>query len=559
MKIPKNLDERDAFYDDIIRKCTASQEDRKNFYATLEQYYLFGGGDKNQAPFNKVFPHIDLLTSFLYASETTKFMVKLGADVDENEHSRVPVLNRSINDKWLDSNTDRVASHAVTWGLVYNTTPVKLIHRVNEKTKRVSISPFAIHPGNFGVLREDLPFIDMQEAMTHSYYTTRSQLEIDLAGHPQKNEILADISPKQAETSAQPTGAAKLIMSSLQPLSNPSNGNVEIMPGTNFDYEPNIAEDVVEMVELWIWDTDLNDYRMVTKIKDGATIFDRDKNIFLPGEHPFVLITPNPLPFYIWGASEVAGLVPLQQWRNERIDQIRKLLDLQVKPPTSVSGFGIVEESAYAMFAAGGLLPAQDGGMNPKLERFTPDIPPNIYEIIHEIDQSFSEHSGLPNTVQGKGEVGVRSGKQTSELARLGSARIKKRSLVVEDALEKIATLFLKLMQKYDATEYLDKNGIPFIAEQFSTNYVVKVDAHSNSPIFIEDKKELAFEMLKSGMIDKARALEMIDPPDKEVMLRELKILEDKAAAAQKAEMAEAEKIAAIKHDGAQATDQQKK
>jgi hypothetical protein len=42
-----------------------------------------------------------------------------------------------------------------------------------------------------------------------------------------------------------------------------------------------------------------------------------------------------------------------------------------------------------------------------------------------------------------------------------------------------VATLYLKLMQAYDKTHFKDEDGHPFIAEQFTKDYVVKVDAHS--------------------------------------------------------------------------------
>ena len=151
----------------------------------------------------------------------------------------------------------------------------------------------------------------------------------------------------------------------------------------------------------------------------------------------------------------------------------------------------------------------------------------------------------------GKGEVGVRSGRQTSELARLSSARIKKRALVVEDALEGMATLYLKIMQKYDPTEYKDEKDQTFVADQFTQHYVVKVDAHSNSPLFVEDLKELATEMLQAGAINRERYIEIISPPDKELILRELKVIEKKQEeeqkAAQAAEMAKNQGGAATK------------
>ena len=181
--------------------------------------------------------------------------------------------------------------------------------------------------------------------------------------------------------------------------------------------------------------------------------------------------------------------------------------------------------------------------MQSKIERYAPDLPQDLFAEIREIDAAFAERSGLQNILMGKGETGVRSGRQTSELARLSSARIKKRALIVEDALEGMATLYLKIMQKQDPTEYKDSEGKPFVADQFTEHFVVKVDAHSNSPLFVEDQKQLATEMLQEKVINRERYVEIISPPDKELILRELKTIEaEEKAAAQAAQQAEQQK-----------------
>jgi len=121
-----------------------------------------------------------------------------------------------------------------------------------------------------------------------------------------------------------------------------------------------------------------------------------------------------------------------------------------------------------------------------------------------------------------------------SQLARLGSSRAKKRALIVEDSLEKVATLYLKLMQAYDPTHYKDTEGVPFIAEQFTNDYVVKVDAHSNSPIFTEDTKQLAFNLFKAGAIDKESLLDMVEAPGKQLLIQRLKKMEAQSGGQQK-------------------------
>jgi hypothetical protein len=102
--------------------------------------------------------------------------------------------------------------------------------------------------------------------------------------------------------------------------------------------------------------------------------------------------------------------------------------------------------------------------------------------------------------------------------------------LIVEDSLEKVATLYLKLMQAYDNTHFMDEEGNPFIAEQFTKNYVVKVDAHSNSPIFTEDLRQLAFNLFKAQAIDKESLIDLLEPPMKQLLKDKLKKREAKEA-----------------------------
>jgi hypothetical protein len=527
MKIPKNLAEREDFYEDVIKKCKASQEDRSRQYGNLRHFFLFGRGpDEDETPFNKIYPHIDTLTAFLFAAETTKFTIQLPPGADEHEYFRVPVLSRAVNEAWLTSNADAVFSQALTWALVYNTMIIKLIVRGSD------VNPFPVDPASFAVLREDLSYTDRQEAMVHTFYTTKSQLESDLASHPDKSHILGYLSAyRRSDVQQKPSGLDRVIMSAVAPN---VMGNVVTPFNANIDYVPKVAEELIEMDELWVWDDDEADYRVVTRGENAVTIYDR-KNFFVDGEVPFVQICPNPMYSYYWGLSEVDRLTGLQKWRNERVRQIKDLLDKEVTPPTSVTGWmGILDEKNFALNRAGGLL-ATDS-MQAKVDQHAPKIPENIFTVVHEIDSSFAEMSGLQNIMMGKGESGVRSGRQTSELARLGSARSKKRALTVEDSLEKMATLYLKCMRKYDTHDYLDTKGTPFIAQQFSEQFVVKVDAHSNSPLFSEDHAKMAQELLEAHAIDRESYIEMLNPPGSEMLKHKLKDIEKKEEEAKKAE-----------------------
>lgn len=531
MRIPPNNDDRENFYLELMNKCMVSREERKSDYGTLRSYYLFGASpEEPPAYFNKIHPHLDQLTSFLYSAETTRFSIALGAAVPEMEHRKTPVLTSALNDEWLNSNADQVFSTALTWALVYNTTFVKLVYNNG-------IHPYMIEPGAMGVLREDTPYVDRQEAICQRYYITKSELYARLYSHPKREQIVKRVTSNIKNTADDGAdggdGVARIVMSATNPS---IYGQVNMdLNGMN-KYRARLAEDTVEMHELWVWNDETMDYQVVTMASPDIVIYDRPgSSLFLKGECPFVQICPNPQYDYFWGQSEVQKMILLQGLRNNRMFEVLDLLSKQVSPPTSLTGFtGILDEKNFALNRAGGLL-ASDMP-NAKVERLAPEMPSNLFEVIHEIDTMFSEVSGISNVLSGRGESGVRSQGHASQLARLGSSRAKKRALIVEDSLEKVATLYLKIMQAYDPTHYLDSEGLPFISEQFTSDYVVKVDAHSNSPIFTEDTKEMAFSLFKAGAIDKASLIDMLEPPGKQRLKEKLKQREAKEASSPKPE-----------------------
>ena len=524
MRIPSKPADRLFFVLDLIEKCNISVQQRKTTYDTLRNYFLFGAPPNDSpAAFNKIYPHIDQLVSFLYSAETTRFNVHLGASSPDGEHKKVPKLIAALQDEWLNSNADMVFNDALTWALCYNTTFIKL-------TWRNSVHPFFVEPGTMGVLREDIPYTDRQEALVQKYYITKSELMSQLYSHPNREEIVSQINLTVHERTDTPQGVSRLITSQINPV---MYGNVNLdLQSTNM-YKPNVAEETCEMTELWVFDDEIEDYRVFTVADPGIIVYDRPgEQLFLRGELPFVQICPNPQYDYYWGQSEVQRLIYLQDMRNKRMGEILELLSKQVSPPTALIGFtGILDEKDFALNRAGGLL-ATDMP-NAKIEKLSPNIPNDAFREINEIDNMFAEMSGISSVLQGRGESGVRSAGHASQLARLGSSRAKKRALIVEDALEKVATLYLKMMQKYDNRSYKDEDGVPFIIHQFTKDFTVKVDAHSNSPIFMEDSRALAFNLFKAGALTKERLIDMVEPPMKQLMKEDLKKMAQQAPQAQ--------------------------
>ena len=421
MRIPHNEVEREYFYKDLIQKCMVSLDERKGDYSSLRSWFLFGAGpEESPTIFNKIFPHIDQLTSFLYSAETTRFSINLGASVAAQEHIKVPRLTLALNDEWLNSNADQVFSSALTWSLVFNSTFIKLV--VNK-----GIHPYMVEPSSIGVLREDIPYTDRQEALVQTYYITKSELYARLYTHPNRDNIVKRVvSSQHSRTEDIPEGMDRIIMSQTDPT---LYGNVNLdLYGYN-RYKARVAEDTIKMYELWVWNDEIQDYQVVTMADPDVFIYDRPgSSVFLKGELPFVQICPNPQYDYYWGQSEVQRLVFLQQLRNNRMTEILDLLSKQVSPPTALVGFtGILDEKNFALNRAGGLLSTDMP--NAKVDRLAPEMPSSLFEVIHEVDSMFAEASGITSILGGRGESGVRSAGHASQLARLGSSRAKKRAL----------------------------------------------------------------------------------------------------------------------------------
>jgi hypothetical protein len=539
VKIPANTSDRWEFYERIAQNCISTRGDRRRMYQTMRNYYMYGcdGGSESMARYNKIYPHLDKLTSFLYSQETTRFATSLGVSVSDLEFKKLGPINRGINDEWNNSNMDIVFGLALLWSLVYGSTFVKTLWDGH------NVRPHVIDPHNFSVLREDSPMLASQEAVVHSYYITRSQLEVELQSHPRKDAILAAIVAGPKSTSSNPSALDRIITSASTPN---VVGNLDFDLAIVNRYLPKVSEPLVEMQELYVWDDDAGDYRLVTLADPFVCIYDRalgdkgkdGKSIFIKGELPFVQVCPLPAYDYFFGYIEVERLVPIQELLNERWEELRHMMSLQAHPPKSFAGFsGITDEIALAFDSPDGQVQSDMPGA--KVDSMAPQIPADLFADIDRLNQMFDDTSGINNVMEGKGEAGVRSSGHASQLARLGSSRVKKRAMIIEDCLEKLATLTLQVKQVYDDREYREEgaSGLKFIAAQFTNDFVVKVDGHSNSPIFVEDQTQIAFELFKVKAITAKRLLELVTVPMREQLIHDLETeIEPAQAAAAKDE-----------------------
>src|SRR6266446_4671075 len=240
--------ERRQFYVDIINKCEASLADRKQNNEAYRRYYLQGSlGDQKNVMQNRLRDKVNLLSSFLYAQETTKFGIKFDPHVPDEQRLYADKLREIAQDDWHNTDTDRSFGDATLWSLVYGCQFKKVIWNQD------GLETYPLSPSCFGVLREDTDRIAHQEALSMTFYITRSELNRQLWKHERKDEILAELSSsKKDESSTIPEAVNRIIISQSSPsMIGSANANGQ---GIRQDYAPRVEEELVECRELWIWD-----------------------------------------------------------------------------------------------------------------------------------------------------------------------------------------------------------------------------------------------------------------------------------------------------------------
>jgi hypothetical protein len=541
MIIPNEPGARYAFFKDLLVKCQMTRPERRARYNTLRMYFTYGADPSTtQGPvYNKIYSSIDQIASFMYSHETTRFTIELGESVSTDskvgETRKIPAMRQQLTKEWNTSNTDVIFGASLRWAFALGSVFIKPI-----PASKGGIIPGIVDPDDFCVLREDVMGLSNQEAFTHSYLITHSQLrnELEMGEHKRKAEILDRVigSPRQSN-SGDGGVFSRIVVSAVQPniVGALRGGMWTNMTASN---RAKVMEPLIEMHELYVYDDACDDYRLVTIAAPEELIWDRPLNrAFLKNEPPFVQICPSPNPHYFYGDSDVERLIPLQEKLNRRMEQIEHLLELQAKPPKSGSGWSSpIDEMALALDMPNGLVNSDMPGA--KMDVHQPTIPEDLFKEVKEFMAMMEEIIGLTNVTQGRGEAGVRSSGHASQLSRLGSSRVKNRALVIEDSLEKLATLYVLIKRRYskDRLRAHGDDGEEFLAAQFTADFLAKVDAHSNSPIFMEDQTALAFKLFEVKAIDREELLDLVEVPMRELLKQKLKskIEPAEAAAAQK-------------------------
>jgi hypothetical protein len=536
--------------------------------------YLTGSETGEPAVYPKTFAYIDNLSSYLYSPVELRFGIEKYGSSTAADRAKASAAAAELHRYLRHSNVDTMIEEAVIWALVKGKCFIKLLWSSE------GFEPYIVQPESMGVLREDLPTLDEQEAFYHSIYLTPDRFADLVANRSDRDELMKKVArhihPANDGNNLEQGGALKqIIIGGLNPFRAAGAGNtkargiVDWLGSPAPTLSPDTLASLLRLDELWVWDDDRNDYTVFQIIGNDilleggtrhrnliADAFDPDNKEKvlmtstdnpLSGHHPFIEVCPNKLAGYFWGRSEICNIALLQMMINNRIDGINKLLRRQENPPKFFSGTTGPTQQAYAKGnKPGGYL--VDTSPTAKMQELAPGLPEGLWESLKEMLGFYDDMAGFTPTLQGRGEAGVRAAGHSESLTKNASPRFKDRALGVERSVEGLGGLALDYLKAKDGSKLIayvspkdnsidasvqvdpglteppveGMKAIEFLFSQLDNRCKVVVDSHSSSPAFSHETRQLLFDLYKASAIDKKQLVTHTAPPGEESMIEDL-------------------------------------
>lgn len=558
---------------DIVQQCSASQSRRVSRGAFFNSLYMNGAVDGSTSTFNKTYVHLANLSAYLYSPSELRFTIK-PEDPSQSDERAMSTGAAMLLDRQLRSaDVDMAIDDANVQALIRGKSFLQLIYT------RDGFEPYILQPELMGVLREDLPTLDRQEAFFFSTYLTLGEFRALVANHPDKDELLRKASRTalpSTVTSPDNLNVLKTIVQGggwgAQPVrsandsANTNKGMVDWLTSPRPEFSPEVLAGLIRLDEVWVRDADMNDWTTLQIVGDDMLVEGKyiHRNLFadpsyitdkellkrsketnpLAGHTPFIEFCPNPVHNYFWGRSEIFNVSLLQLALNARIDGINSLLRRQEDPPYKITGGKTINQTILSKLKKpGGFY--SDESPTAKVESMAPELPDDLWADVHELERRFDQMGGFTPTMSGMGEQGVRARTQAETLIRTGSPRFKTRALRVERSIEHVGNLMLNILKvryarkiaawaKPNANELAEapqawwKNfvtapapgmkRIEFLMADLPPEWRVRVDSHSSSPAFSYESKELAFALAKLGAIEADDLITLTHPPHEEAL-----------------------------------------
>ena len=505
----------------------ASAVERGDFYHKMRHGFRYGSRDVSQGRHNKIKPIVKQLASFLYAPETVTFWPHFPAD-ELDQLDKAEALSELMNDAWDDTGINLDAYSAVEESLICGSSFVSLLpERMTDGG--VALVARLIPPECVGVRREDVNDMALQPAVCFETFVTRDEIEPRLQYLPKnlRQKVMLSLE-------SQTLGHTETDRVFVANYSGPTSGNnvemglVMSRLGGGYHYNPYMADSLYKVTNCFIYDDDLGDWNWFL-VSGEYVINDLPlRKIGVPGIIPLCLIQADRIPGYFYGYSQVDGLGLLQDWHSKRLVQMDDLWDKILAPPKVGYGLGQMREAKV-----GALNRARSFTSVPnpaaKIEELKPELPEIALTMLELMDGMFLEAAELQDTQFGKTQPGMRTRDMQQTAMRVSASPTKIKAMVVEKCLQNLATLVLRYKQRYDPglyPIYSDDGQFTnsfFRPAEVSDHVTMKVDGHSSSPLFMDDKAKMGEMLMKAGAMDGETLIQFTHPPQTELLLRRQK------------------------------------
>src|ERR1700681_157822 len=520
----------------LIEQCRVSVGARSTYCRLINTIAETGRFDGSKALVNLLHNHLDRTAAHLFSPVELKFTVDFENRYPKHIIERGAVAGEILTRSWERSNTDEMFARGVFESLKYGISILKQ-WPVVEKNNEVVYMKKLVMPWQFGVYREDINDIDLQECVCETSTLTLPEVWQRIFHLPNSKKLFDKIkaNAKTGEPGGEPSSYFHQVLSTSQLNTSPlaattPGGIVGVTSDANYSLMgPVIAADCVQMHELWVKDED--DYTTIQLIEPDILVAPLYKkaNLLIAGSRmqPYRVIQPNEVTNWFWGRSELVDLIEPQGLLAQWCDDAKRLMGLQIDKILAFVGENGIKDEIYDDFRSAGYIALQPGS---DIKDVTPKVPPELLPIIKWLIEVINVLGGFPPIMQGQGEPGVRAGSHAGTLMKTASPTLRDRALLVERQCAMCADLSLTIKEAKDPNHYWTKfdtieevESTKFLLSELPDDWRVLVDSHSSSPIFSDENQQMIFALRKTGDVGGEYVIDNLPLPNKEIAKAQLR------------------------------------
>ena len=229
---------------------------------------------------------------------------------------------------------------------------------------------------------------------------------------------------------------------------------------------------------------------------------------------------------YFWGWSMVDGLQVLQNWYSARLNKTDEAFEKDLDKPRAVMGMGgLSDEITEALNRPGGT--AWIGQPGAQVQEMDRKVPPEALPYLESIRDTFYDYSSMRPSMFGKqDQQGARTEGIASQFMRVGAAPIRRIALTVEKQIEELASLLYLFKRKYEDEKLSSPDGHAFHLSEFPEDARIKVDGHSQCPLFVEDSLRIAEALQRNQVLTPSTFVDLVNPAMKGLIKFRLRKIE---------------------------------